>query len=452
MLKHVPHEENEKRPLGQGRLNRRQALLAGGGLMGLGLSAWLDSNRAGAGEPAGQPAGLGGINPEARARSVILVWLSGGPSQLDTFDPKPGIGVAFLGRYTRDLATNVEGIHIALPFPRLAQHADKYALIRTMTHGDFSHESASYKMLTGTPGRGDLSYPLVGCVIAEKKFESGYKGALRPFMVLGRPFTRVGGAGFLGRRCEAFVVANPSALPVADQRRIQDRRSLLQSLDTLNDSGDAVYQDIDASRQAAYGQVLGQERRVFDLTEEPQAMHTLYGTHNLGQRCLLARRLVQHGVAFVAVNHGGWDTHSRHFEQMDNVLAPALDKALSGLLADLHERDLLKTTVVVCVGEFGRTPRVQTEAPWFGGRGHFGTCFSALVAGGSFHGGRVVGVSNRTASAVLERPVYPWDLWGSVYQLMGIEPHSLLPHPEGRAVRVTPADVPRRGGLLTEIM
>ncbi len=435
-----------------GRLDRRQALLAGGGLMGLGLSGLFGSAAAHADEPAPQPAGGRGISPDAKAKSVILVFLNGGPSQHDTFDPKPGIGAEYTGKFDTDLATNVPGIHICQVFPLLAQQADKYSLIRTMTHGDYGHETAALKVLTGTPGRGDLSYPLVGSVIAEKKYESGYRGALPPFIVLGSPFTRVGGAGFLGRRCEAYVTSSTSSQSAGAVRQTEARRALLQSLDAVDGQGSDAIREIEASQESAYGLLLGKERTAFDLAEEPATMQVRYGNHSLGRRCLQARRLVEHGVPYVAINHGGWDTHSYHFEAMERNLGPNLDQALSALIVDLHERGLLSSTVVLCIGEFGRTPKVQYEAPWFGGRDHWGPVFSALIAGGGFRSGQVVGQSDRTGAQVASRPVYPWDLWGSIYQLMGIDPNGLLPHPEGRAVRVLPNDVPRRGGLLTEIM
>lgn len=443
------HRHADRARDSRGGLDRRSVLFLGaGGLASISLASLLPAAYAAA--PA-RPAA-----PRSRARSVILIWLSGGPSHTDTFDPKPGIGVNYTGKFDRDLATNVPGIRLALPLPRLAKQADKFALIRGMTHADDGHETASYKNLTGTTGTGNLSYPLVGAVVAQKRYEEGYQRALPPFVVLGTPFTRVGGAGFLGRRCEPFVssaVAGPSADVL---KKSQERRELLTAIDTLGADAvaDPAFKQIRTSREAAFGLVLGEERKAFDVADEPKTVHELYGANPLSQRCLLARRLVERGVPFVAISHDGWDTHARHFDRMEQDLGPALDQALSSLLVDLQQRGLLDSTVVVCVGEFGRTPVVHTEAPWFGGRHHHGQAFSALVAGGGFRGGQLVGETDRVGAKVIKRPVYPWDLWGSVYQLLGIDPNSSLPHPEGRAVRVTPVGGPNvaSGGLLTEIM
>ncbi|MFO0930430.1 MAG: DUF1501 domain-containing protein [Gemmataceae bacterium] len=433
--------------------DRRQALVVGTqGVMALGLSQLLGVQAA---APPAKPIPPAPRTPGGTARSVILVWLSGGPSHMDTFDPKPGTGAAYAGKFDRDIATNVSGIRLAQTLPLLAKHADKYALIRGMTHDDFGHETASYKNLTGTTGISNLSYPLVGAIIAQKRYEAGYKGALPPFVVLGDPFTRIGGAGFLGRRCEAFVSSSVSTPPAGALAQAQGRRTLLQTLDKLGEpkAADAAYRDITTSRDTAYGLILGDERKVFDRSDEPKSVLEKYGTGSLGPNCLLARRLVERGVPFVAINHGGWDTHARNCEQFEKYLGPALDQGLSALLSDLHERGLLKTTVVVCVGEFGRTPEIHNDPPWFGGRHHHGHAFSALVAGGGFQGGQVVGATDRIANKVVKRPVYPWDLWGSIYYLLGIDPNGMLPHPEGRMVRVSPsaAGMPA-GGLLTEIM
>ena len=205
--------------------------------------------------------------------------------------------------------------------------------------------------------------------------------------------------------------------------------------------------------EAAYGLITGDARKVFDLSQEKDDLRDRYGRNAFGQSCLAARRLVENGVPFVTINHGGWDTHKEHFEQMQKKL-PVLDMGLATLLADLADHGLLASTIVTCFGEFGRTPKVELEPPWFGGRGHYGNCFSALVAGGGFQGGKIVGASDYRGEEVKDRPVYPWDLTGSIYQLLGIDPHGRLPHPQGCVAYVTPqaGGNIRSGGLLKEIM
>jgi uncharacterized protein (DUF1501 family) len=213
-------------------------------------------------------------------------------------------------------------------------------------------------------------------------------------------------------------------------------------------------QGIDSQRQMAYSMIVGKGREAFDLSRETDKVRETYGAvRNFGQQLLLARRLVEAGASFVNVMLHGWDTHKKHFEAMD-ILLPALDKAYAALIKDLDERGLLETTIVTLGGEFGRTPRVMYNAPWMGGRNHFGAAFSWLVAGGGFRGGSIVGKTNDTGERVTERPVYPWDLSESVYTLDGVDAASTLPHPTGCVAYVIPPEVKRRnsGGMLKEIM
>ena len=203
----------------------------------------------------------------------------------------------------------------------------------------------------------------------------------------------------------------------------------------------------------AYGLILGDAGKVFDLSEEKDALRDRYGRTKFGQSCLAARRLVEQGVPYITINYGGWDTHKDNFPTMRRRL-PELDKGLATLFQDLSDRGLLDSTIVWWSGEFGRTPKVDWASPWNGGRGHWGKCFSAVVAGGGFKGGQIVGASDARGETVKDRPVYPADLIGSMYELLGIDPEARLPHPEGTDVRAIPtvaADVPQ-GGRLSEIM
>jgi len=208
----------------------------------------------------------------------------------------------------------------------------------------------------------------------------------------------------------------------------------------------------DSERQA-YDLILGDAGKVFDLSQEKDAMRDSYGRKTFGASCLVARRLVERGVPYVTINYKGWDTHKQHFQAMRQKL-PDLDKGVSALITDLSQRGLLDSTIVWVMGEFGRTPKVLWEPPWNGGRGHYGLVFSALVAGGGFKGGQVVGKSDDKAAFVAERPVAPADLLGTFYQLLGISPDAKLSHPQGYKVPIlpTPAEIGPSGGILKEII
>jgi len=389
----------------------------------------------------------------------------GGPSHLDTFDPKPNAGRDYCGPLNTTIPTNVDGIVINAALPLLAQQADKFAIVRSMTHGVNGHETASYITQTGRqPGR--LVYPCAGAVVSLfKGYDHGYKGLVPPYIVLTSPQGRFSEAGLLGQRHKPFATGgNPNAAvfavegiiaPGISEQRQQSRRGLAGTLDTLGKAmpGNPHFERFDRAEQKAYELMFGDVRRLFELSAEQDAVRERYGRNTFGQSCLMARKLVEHGVPYITINYKGWDTHKRHFETMRRKL-PELDRGMATLLQDLGERGLLDSTIVWWSGEFGRTPRVQWEAPWNGGRGHFGGCFSAVLAGGGFKGGRVVGESDARGENVAKRPVYPHDLVGSMYELLGIDPQGVLPNPRGMDLQVLPsaADGIESGGRLKEIM
>ena len=404
--------------------------------------------------------------PKARARAVIQIWMWGGPAHLDTFDPKPEAGDDYTGPLNHPIPTNVDGIRICELLPLLAKQADKYSIIRSMTHGINSHETAAYMVQTGRmPGGRDV-YPSVGAVVSLfKGYQAGYQGLIPPYIVLTEPQGRFSEAGFLGSRYKPFAtggdpaqnrfaVEGVVAQGISDQRQ-QARRQYLEKLNTL---ARALPDDpqLAASREAerqAYDLILGDAGKVFDLSEEKPELRDRYGRNTFGQSCLVARRLIERGVPYVTINYRGWDTHKQHFQIMRRKL-PELDKGMATLLEDLAARGLLDSTIVWWSGEFGRTPKVLWEPPWNGGRGHYGQVFCAVVAGGGFKGGRVVGASDGKGEEVRDRPVYPADLIASMYELLGIDPEARLPHPMGEAARLTPgpSEGVRLGGRLTEIM
>jgi uncharacterized protein (DUF1501 family) len=244
------------------------------------------------------------------------------------------------------------------------------------------------------------------------------------------------------------------AAGVSDERQLK-RRQLLHSLDTLGRAMPASpqYKRLDECEQNAYDLMYGDARKLFDLATEKADLREQYGRNTFGQSCLMARRLVEAGVPYITINYKGWDTHKQHFEIMRRKL-PELDSGMATLLQDLQEHGLLDTTIVWWGGEFGRTPKVQWEAPWNGGRGHFGPCFSVVVAGGGFTGGQVVGASDTRGEEVKDRPVAPRDLIASIYELMGIDSTGKLPNEKGLDVTLLPPPAADDGhrGLLAEIM
>lgn len=406
-----------------------------------------------------------GQPPAPRAKAVIEIWLSGGLSQVDTFDPKPEAGNDYSGPLSHPIATNVPGIMIGELLPNLATCADKYSIIRSMTHGNDGHETAAYMMQTGHTAGDGLVWPCLGSVVASfKGYDHGYKEMIPPFVILTTSLGRFAPAGFLGIKYEPFVTGGDPNAPrfavdgiispnITDERQ-GFRRNLLGALDLLDASlpGNHGFQAADKAQTAAYELILGDSRKTFDLAQEPTELRDKYGRNTFGQSCLMARRLVERGVPYICINNGGWDTHKQHFEAMRRKL-PELDNGLGTLIKDLADRKLLDSTIVLCRGEFGHTPKVQWEQPWNGGRGHYGRCFSVLVAGGGFKGGQVVGASDAIGGNVVARPVYPQDLIGSIYQLLGIDPEGKLPNPLGLDVAILPPTPPEGGmGRLKEIM
>jgi len=400
----------------------------------------------------------------AKAKAVIQIWMWGGPAHLDTFDPKPDAGNDYTGPLNKPIATNVDGIIIGELLPELAKQADKYSIIRSMTHGINGHETAAYMVQTGRrPGDGQV-YPSVGAVVSLfKGYDAGYQGLIPPYIVLTTPQGRFSEAGFLGSRYKPFATGGDPArtpfvvegvvAPGVTEKRQVARRELLGQLNTLGNAlkGSPQLAALSQGEKQAYDLILGDAGKVFDLSGEDATERDRYGMNTFGQACLAARRLVERGVPYVTINSRGWDTHKAHFQTMRQRL-PQMDRGMAALLQDLSDRGLLDSTIVWWSGEFGRTPRVQLEAPWNGGRNHYGKVFSAVVAGGGFKGGRVVGASDAKGENVKERPVYPVDLIGSMYDLLGIDTNAMLPHPQGAAISVLPSGGVDSGRRLTEIM
>lgn len=402
----------------------------------------------------------------AKAKSVIQIWMWGGPAHLETFDPKPDAGNDYCGSLNKPISTNVKGTIIGELLPLLAKQADKYSIIRSMTHGVNGHETASYIVQTGRKSGDGQVYPCVGAVVSLfKGYDSGYTGLIPPYIVLTAPQGRFSEAGFLGSRYKPFATGgDPARNPFVvegvvaqgiTEKRQKSRREFLHKLNTLGNfmKDDPQIAALDQCEKQAYDLILGDAGKVFDLSEEKDELRERYGRTSFGQSCLVARRLVERGVPYVTINYKGWDTHKQHFQTMRRKL-PELDKGMATLLQDLSDRGLLDSTIVWWGGEFGRKPKVQWEAPWNGGRGHYGKVFSTVVAGGGFKGGRVVGASDAKGEEVKDRPVTPVDLIASMYELLGIDTKAKLPHPQGLDVSIIPSKAGSfsTDGLLKEIV
>lgn len=446
------------------RVSRREMLARGA----LGMGGILLGNQlCGGAEAKKTPASPGDKpKPTAKTKAVIQIWLSGGPPHTDTFDPKPEAGAEYTGPLKSFLETNVSGIRIGERLPKLAKLADKYSLIRSMTHGNNGHETAAYMVQTGHMPGGRLVYPAVGAVVAAfKGFQGDSNSLIPPYIVLTQPQGRFSEAGFMGLRYKPFATGgDPNAARFAVEGIIAPDLSDAEQAhrrDTLGNTDQLAQAlgnnpEIAAAKQAtheAYELIIGDAGKVFDLSQESDEVRQAYGRNTFGQACLAARRLVEAGVKYITINQFVWDTHKEHFQAMQRLL-PNLDSGVGTLLTELSQRGLLDSTLVWCCGEFGRTPKVDWGPTWNGGRHHFGAVFSVLVAGGGFKGGQVVGSSDSKGENVRDRPVYPGDLIGSIYELCGIDPDANLPHPMNEAIKAYPAaeEGLKLAGRLTEIM
>ena len=385
------------------------------------------------------------------AKSIVEIWLGGGPSSLESFDPKPDAPREYNGGL-KAIRTSA-GFSLSEWCPRLAQCADLYSVVRTLTHPYFGHETAAYLMRTGrhpTPG---IVYPSIGATVAAMK-RKNYGGDIPPYVILTATNSRFSEIGFLGEEYAPLVtggdpnanrfvvngIVPPGGLS-GDQ--IRERFRLAAKLDQL-----PADRDFEAAGKRVEDIVTGSAAQTFDLSLESPETRERYGRNKFGQSLLAARRLVEYGVPYIAINDNRWDSHHGHFQSMVRPTAE-VDQGVSALLSDLKAKGLLGTTIVWVTGEFGRTPRADWGAPWNGGRGHYARCFSALVAGGGFKGGCAVGQSDETASTVKERAVTPPDFLGSIFELAGIEPEGTIPNRKGLKVTVT--SKPSEIGRLREI-
>jgi len=391
--------------------------------------------------------------------NCILLILVGGPSQLDTFDPKPNAPAEVRGPF-KPAPSRVPGLQISEIFPETAKHADKFSVIRTLYHTATAVHDTGYQMMqSGRLFTGGIEHPNMGCV---NGFLKGGRGELPAHVLLPKPIGRTGGnlphgesAGYLGRKHDPLIL---NADPADPKFKVPDllppeyisgvRADRRQKLRDAVDGSFAAFESNPAAKQMddtfslAYKLMSSPKARdAFDLQKEPEAMRDRYGRTRFGQSCLMARRLVEAGVRFVTVNmfetvfdELTWDIHgSKPFtdiQEMAKFIVPNFDKAYSALLEDLSSRGLLSNTMVIATGEFGRTPKINPA----GGRDHHPGVWSMLMGGGPIQGGRVVGESDELAFAPKTRPVTPGEVAATVYKGLGLDPHKELPGPQGRPI------------------
>jgi len=454
---------------GQARIlyERRELLRVGAGLAvsGLTLPGWLGTQRAMASPATKTDLGTG------RAKSCILVYLLGGPPHQDMFDLKPEAPAEIRGPF-RPIATSVPGLQICEHLPRLARLADQYALVRSVSHGNSNHTPMIYYTLTGRPTAQPLQdndirppqpddFPHFGSVVSRLK--SG-TAALPSFVAIpdvgirsstagefkrARTPLRGGGPGFLGPRYAPLAVDGPPGLPAAvpalslpsevNLERFERRTALLSLLDRAPQRDTQVMHELRAQAIELTGASHSGRLPVFSLEDEPLALRERYGRHRFGQSMLLARRLAEAGVPTIAIHFNemtvcdGWDTHSGNFKACETELLPMLDQSLSALLEDLQQRGRLAETLVVCLGEFGRTPKINKDA----GRDHWGYCSTALLAGGGVVGGRVIGSSDKQAAFPTSEPIDPVDLQATIYHCLGLDPHQTMHDHLGRPYEIS---------------
>lgn len=371
-------------------------------------------------------------------RACILVWLAGAPSQMETWDPKPGTSN---GGPTKAIRTAVPGYSVAEHWPKVAQMMKDLSVIRSMQGKEAAHARGTYHLHTGRRMTGALKFPNFGSVVAKQIGDP--RSDMPNFVSIGNTLS----AGFLGIQYAPFVVNRPGQLPndVAPDvpfSRLNRRLQLLreQDADFAADGAQALVAEHQTLYKRAAALMKSPRLKAFTLNGEPQRIKDAYGKSQLGQGCLVARRLVEAGVPFVEVRKGGWDMHNRLFDRIKTAAAE-VDQALSQLLRDLKQRGMLERTLVVCMGEFGRTPKInkRTPAP---GRDHWAKNFNLLLAGGGIRGGRVIGKTSADGQEIADRPVQVEDLFQTFCKAMHIDADEEFEGPGGRPLKIVDGGEP----------
>ena len=440
-------------------LTRRNFVRVGGlTALGLGMPNFFQMQRAMAGTPTSDS------KTTAKAKSCILIWLDGGASHLDTFDPKPQAPAEVRGPFD-SIGTNLNGIRISEHLPQTAKMLDKLALVRSVTSPFGVHNFALQYLMTGYQPTPALEYPGIASVVAHLKTQTGVLPSnIAIPNLISRDAATIGN-GFLPNSTKHFSLgSDPGTASYKvrdldfyrdlDISRLDRRRKIVNA---MNEFGNLKAKGIsDPDLERAYNLIASQKAKAaFSLDEEPTEIRQRYSidpranlgdSNNIGQHCLLARRLVERGVPFVTVNNTGWDNHldlktyaNRHPgdpRSASHALIPGLDKALTALIGDLSDRGMLDETLVLVMTDFGRTPKINST----GGRDHWPNCFSVAMAGGGVKGGQVVGASDPLGEFVKDRPITPGDLSSTIYTLLGIDPAHELHTPDGRPTRIAPQE------------
>jgi uncharacterized protein (DUF1501 family) len=387
----------------------------------------------------------------SRAKAVILIFNCGAPSHLDLWDMKPDAGDNVRGIF-QPIATQTPGILISELMPSLVRHTDKLAILRTLHHNHGGHNSGMYWSIVGKPYQRDdtlinpsrTDFPSFGTLVGWLAHRDGYSGALPPYVITPKPhcdsFVYITPGQFgacLGPRYDPLVLdADPNAADFKvrnigfangmDAQRLRTRQALLGQFDHVHTAiTHSQVGEIDVNITKALSLASSQNAAAaFDLSKEPDSVREKYGRHSWGQSHLLARRLVEAGVRFVTTVNGPsitWDTHKDNFNQMKNRLVPPMERAYAALLDDLSERGLLDSTLVVWMGDFGRTPVINKDA----GRDHWPQCYTMVLAGGGIRGGQYVGTSDKTGARPAEHPLIPADVHATVFTALGYDPHGI---------------------------
>jgi uncharacterized protein (DUF1501 family) len=426
--------------------SRRDCLKLGlSGLLGGGLVGALRSTAAGA------------VNSARKAKACILIWMDGGPSHYETFDPKPEAPQEFRGQFDA-IATKTPGMHFSQHMRRLASISDKFAVVRSIRHDQGNHGAGNHYMMTGAPPRIPVGcgafvsfHPSLGSAVAR---ECGAPPGLPAYFSMPE-MSRSGGPNFLGARYAPFVVEenpdNPNfrvrdvAIPrELTEGRFQGRKDLRKLVDRMqriqDDAAADPVRDLDQFYEQGYSLVLSKDaQKAFDIHSEPAQTRERYGRTGFGQRALLARRLVEAGVPFITLYDGGWDHHTDLFNAFTKRM-PAWENTVATLIEDLSERGLLDSTMVIALGEFGRTPQINKDA----GRDHWSNAMSVLFAGGGTPGGQAIGATDAKGFAAIERVLSPENFVSTIYTKLGMDPDKMYYTHEGRPVHLVSDPTPIR--------